>query len=56
MPIGYYNGDGDWTGPYFAGTFDGNSKTVTITSVSPIASGSKETGRRIIWNDNRWKS
>ena len=56
MPIGYYNGAGDWTGPYFAGTFDGNSKTVTITSVSPIASGSKETGRRIIWNDNRWKS
>lgn len=53
IPIGYYDGIGDWTGPYFAGTFDGNNRTITITSVvSNITNNSEETGRRIIWNDN----
>lgn len=52
MPIGYMVSN--WTGAYFEGIFNGNNHTVTITSVAPISDG--KTGRRIIWNDNRWKS
>lgn len=38
IPIGYYDGttSSDWTdiGPYFAGIYNGNNKSITITSMS----------------------
>ncbi len=33
-PIGYWDKSGDWAGKYFAGTFEGNDKNVTILSCS----------------------
>ncbi len=34
IPIGYYDGSETWTDKYFAGTFEGNNKTITINSLS----------------------
>lgn len=41
LPIGYFDGVSHWTGPYFAGTFDGNEHTITISSIANMTSTSK---------------
>lgn len=37
MPIGYWDKIADFTGKYFAGTFEGNNHQITITSLSQDA-------------------
>ena len=33
-PIGYWNRETSWEGPYFAGKYEGNNHEITITSIS----------------------
>ncbi|MCI8345926.1 MAG: hypothetical protein HFJ42_08325 [Clostridia bacterium] len=34
IPIGYHDGTGSWAGKYFAGTFEGNNHTITVTNLT----------------------
>jgi hypothetical protein len=34
IPIGYYDEQGNWTGQYFAGTFEGNNHCITLASMT----------------------